>query len=94
MRGIVATLIALLFALGASTVETAAADECMIGDAALCLAADPNCHWDTEKRGCYPGPAAYQDSCAVHVDKALCAGDTTLGCRWSDSANKCETKTN
>ena len=35
----------------------------MIGDAALCLA-NPNCHWEADKRGCYPGPAAFRDACA------------------------------
>ena len=92
MRGIIATLIALFIALGASIVESAAAENCAIGDAALCLA-NPDCHWDGEKRGCYPGPAEYKDACAVHAEKGVCETDTTLGCKWSADANKCETKT-
>ena len=43
----------------------------MIGDAALCLA-DPNCHWDGSRRGCYPGPAPFKDACAAHEAKAIC----------------------
>ena len=93
MRGFVALFIALPLAIGTSPVAMAATEECMIGDSALCLA-NPNCHWDGERRGCYPGPAEYQDACASHLDKAICETDTTLGCKWSDSANKCESKTN
>jgi hypothetical protein len=70
--------------------ESPAAEECMIGDAALCLAA-PNCHWDGEKRGCYPGPAPYRDACASHEDKGICA-TSSLGCQWSDADNKCVSK--
>jgi len=55
MRGIIATLIALFIALGASVVESAAAANCASGDAALSLT-NTDCHWDGEKRGCYPGP--------------------------------------
>jgi hypothetical protein len=93
MHGLVAIVIALTLALGASVVETSAAEECMIGDSALCLA-NPNCHWDGEKRGCYPGPAQDQDTCAVHGDQAICDGDTSLGCKWSAEAKTCETKKN
>jgi hypothetical protein len=70
--------------------QSPAAEECMIGDAALCLAA-PNCHWDGEKRGCYPGPAAFRDACAAHEDKGICA-TSSLGCQWSDADNKCVSK--
>ena len=92
MRAIVAVFIASAFALGASIVGTVAAEKCMIGDAALCLA-NPDCHWDSNARGCYPGPAEHQDACAVHGDQTICDLDTTLGCKWSASENKCETKT-
>src|SRR5262245_14488822 len=68
MRGLVAIVVALPLALAASVVESSAAEECMIGDSALCLA-NPNCHWDGEKRGCYPGAAEHQDACAVHGDQ-------------------------
>jgi hypothetical protein len=93
MHGLVAIVIALHLALAASVVEASAAEECMIGDSALCLA-NPNCHWDGEKRGCYPGPAQSQDACAVHGDQAICDGDTSLGCKWSAEAKACETKKN
>jgi hypothetical protein len=93
MRAIIAFPIALAFALAPSLVEAGAAEKCMIGDAALCLAS-PDCHWDADKRGCYPGQAEYQDACAAHTDQNLCDLDTSLGCKWSSSANKCETKTN
>jgi hypothetical protein len=93
MHGLVAIVIALTLALAASVVETSAAEECMIGDSALCLA-NPNCHWDGERRGCYPGPAQHQDACAAHGDQAICDGDTTLGCKWSAEAKACETKEN
>jgi hypothetical protein len=88
MHGLVAIVVTLTFALGASVVE-----ECMIGDSALCLA-NPNCHWDGERRGCYPGPAQHQDACAVHRDQTICDQDTTLGCKWSAEAKACETKKN
>jgi hypothetical protein len=93
MRALVALFIALPITLGASGVAMAADEECFIGDSALCLA-NPKCHWDGEKRGCYPGPAEYQDVCAVHADQSVCDKDTTLGCKWSADANKCETKIN
>jgi hypothetical protein len=93
MRGPVAIVIALFLSLAASVVETSAAEECMIGDSALCLA-NPNCHWDGERRGCFPGPAEFQDACAAHGDQAICDGDTTLGCQWSAEAKACGTKKN
>jgi hypothetical protein len=63
----------------------------MIGDAALCLA-HPKCHWDGQRRGCYPGPATLSDACAAHEDMAIC-DISSLGCQWSDAAQKCESKT-
>ena len=93
MHGLVAIVVALPLAIAASVVKTSAAEECMIGDSALCLA-NPNCHWDGEKRGCYPGAAEYQDACAVHDDQAICDQDTALGCKWSAEAKACETKKN
>ena len=93
MRGIFALIIALPVALGASNVAMGAGEECFIGDSALCLA-NPNCHWEGEKRGCYPGPAQHQDACAAHTDQGVCDTDTTLGCKWSADTKKCETKTN
>ncbi len=90
LRRMIIALIAIPIAIGAGTLKTAAEESCMIGDAALCLA-DPNCHWDGEKRGCYPGPLQAQDACAVHEDKTICDTDVALGCKWT--ADKCESKT-
>jgi hypothetical protein len=91
MRNMMVALIAVPLALSLSTYASAAPENCMIGDSALCLA-DPNCHWDGEKRGCYPGPLPKQDVCVVHEDKAIC-DTSSLGCKWSDATNKCESKT-
>lgn len=92
MRSLTAVLLATFFFTIADVLQSKAADqECMIGDAALCLAASPKCHWDAERRGCYPGPAAFRDACAAHKDKEICAS-SSLGCQWSDANNKCESK--
>ena len=92
MRALVALLIALTVGLGTSLVAMAA-DECAIGDAALCLA-NPNCHWDGSRRGCYPGPAEHPDACSVHSEQEICDLDTTLGCKWSAETKTCVTKAN
>ena len=91
MRRIMFAVMAVLVATAAGTLE-AAAVECATGDSAVCLSL-PNCHWDGEHRGCYPGPGEKRDACAVHDDKGICEADVTLGCAWSDQ-NKCETKSN
>lgn len=70
--------------------SNATEQECMIGDAALCLAA-PNCWWDGERRGCYPGEAPRRDACHAHEDKNIC-NTSSLGCQWSEAASKCEAK--
>jgi hypothetical protein len=93
LRLMIVALIAMRVAIAAGTFEAAAAENCMISDSALCLA-DPNCHWDGERRGCFPGPAKAQDACAVHADKTICDSDVTLGCTWAAERNKCESKTN
>jgi hypothetical protein len=92
MRRLCVALIAALLVLGSASfkAEAAADQECMIGDAALCLAA-PNCWWDNQRRGCYPGKAPPIDRCATHEQKGVC-DTSSLNCRWSDSANKCESK--
>ena len=92
MRNMMVALIAVPLALSLGT-GASAAENCMIGDSALCLA-DPNCHWDGERRGCFPGPLKAQDVCAVHEDKTVCDTDTSLGCKWSAETNKCESKAN
>jgi hypothetical protein len=90
MRSAMFALIAACVALTVNSIQSLAAEECMIGDAALCLAA-PNCHWDGQRRGCYPGPATFSDACAAHEDKAVCE-ISSLGCQWSDATKKCESK--
>ena len=62
-----------------------------IRDSARC-AAQPDCHFDVNKRRCDQGPQPNEDACAVHVDKVVCATDTTLGCAWSAERQKCITK--
>jgi hypothetical protein len=91
MRNAMFALIAACLALTANAPKISAAEDCMIGDSALCLA-DPKCHWDGSRRGCYPGPAPLSDACAAHEDKAIC-GISSLGCQWSDATQKCESKT-
>lgn len=78
------------FAALPSTSQAASAEECMIGDAALCLAA-PNCWWDSDRRGCYPGEAPVKDPCNAHEQEGLC-NTSSLNCKWSQTANKCEAK--
>ncbi|HXG80000.1 MAG TPA: hypothetical protein VNJ31_11780 [Methyloceanibacter sp.] len=89
MRGSIVILTAAMLAL-AGPAAANAAEGCMIGDAALCTA-EPGCHWDVNKRGCYPGPLPAQDPCAAHEKKDVC-NVSSLNCQWSDGANKCESK--
>jgi hypothetical protein len=91
MRNLGIALLALAATLSLVTCASAAPDECSIGDSALCLA-NPNCHWDGEKRGCEPGPAPYVDPCSSHQGEAICASDDTLGCNWTAETKKCESK--
>jgi hypothetical protein len=93
LRRVIVALIALPAAMTTGAFEATAAENCMIGDAAICLST-PGCHWDGEKRGCYPGPAPARDACAAHEDQAICDGDVSLGCAWTAGANKCESKAN
>jgi hypothetical protein len=92
MRNAIFAMFTACLALTAATPRSPAAEECMIGDAALCLLAAPKCHWDSDRRGCYPGPGAFRDACAAHEDKGVCV-TSSLGCQWSDAGNKCESKT-
>jgi hypothetical protein len=70
-------VIAALVAMGAGTFKIAAAENCMIRDSALCIA-NSNCHWDGERRGCYPGPLARENPCAVHEDSKVCETDVAM----------------
>ena len=90
MRNVLFALIAACAVVATVPSTRTAAEECMIGDAALCLA-DPKCHWNGEKRGCYPGPAPFRDACAAHEVKSIC-DTSSLGCQWSDADNKCVSK--
>jgi hypothetical protein len=89
MRGMIVTLIVAFAAMGAGTVGSAAVENCRTGDSALC-AADPSCHWDFDRRGCYQGAAVREDPCAAHGAKEICDGDTTIGCKWNARSNRCE----
>jgi len=93
MRPIIGALPLLLAAvsLNANPERVEAADCAVIGDSARC-AADPNCHFDVNKRRCYEGPRPSEDACAVHADKVVCATDTTLSCTWDGEKKKCITK--
>jgi hypothetical protein len=91
MRILASAFILGLITLASGTVGRAAADDCRISDSALCLA-NPNCHWDVDKRGCEPGPLQATDACAAHSDKGICESDTTLGCQWSADKKECVSK--
>ena len=89
MRRMIVTLSIVLAAMAISAGAASAAENCMIGDAALC-AANPNCHWDFQRRGCEQGPPPHDDACAAHGGKDICNGDTTIGCKWNADKGKCE----
>jgi hypothetical protein len=91
MRSPVIAIVAVFISLVPGTFSSAVADECRISDSALCLA-NPNCHWDVDKRGCEPGPLQATDACASHEDKGICESDTTLGCQWSADKKACVSK--
>ena len=90
MRKAIFAVITACLALTTTSLASKAAEECMIGDAALCLAA-PKCYWDGERRGCYPGKAPVQDPCNAHEQEGLC-NTSSLNCKWSDASNKCASK--
>jgi hypothetical protein len=91
MRSGITAVLGVGIALSAGLFGSAAADDCRISDSALCLA-NPNCHWDVDKRGCEPGPLQAQDACTSHSDKGVCESDSTLGCKWSAEKNICQSK--
>jgi hypothetical protein len=83
------TLSMTLAAMALGACAASAAENCMIGDAALC-AANPNCHWDFQRRGCEQGPPPHEDACAAHGGKDICNADTTIGCKWNAEKASCE----
>ena len=87
MRSLTVVLIALSFVIAGAL--TSVAEECSICDSAMCVS-NPNCHWEYSKRGCEPGPAPDQDGCVAHEAKDTCNTDDSLGCKWSEEANKCQ----
>jgi len=87
MRSLIVVLIALPFVIAGASKSVA--EECSIRDSAMCVS-NPNCHWEYSKRGCEPGPAPDQDGCVAHEAKDTCNTDDSLGCKWSEEANKCE----
>lgn len=89
MRLMIVALPAALVAIGAGTVESAAVENCRTGDSALC-AADPSCHWDFERRGCYQGAPDPEDPCGAHGHRKICETDVAIGCKWTAEKNKCE----
>jgi hypothetical protein len=89
MRSMIVTLIVAFAAIGAGSVSSAVVENCRTGDSALC-AADPNCHWNFARRGCYQGAAEHEDPCAAHGGKDICNADTTIGCKWNSDGNRCE----
>ena len=89
MRRTSVTLIAALVALGAGAFASAAFENCRTGDSALC-AAEPNCHWDYERRGCYEGAPVQEDACAAHGDPTICDTDLTFGCKWNAESKQCK----
>jgi hypothetical protein len=74
-------------AIGAGAAK--AAENCMIGDSALC-AADPNCHLDFKRRGRYERATPHVNACAAHRGKDICNADTTIGCKWNADQDKCQ----
>ena len=89
MQRMSVTLIAAFVALGAGASASAALENCRTGDSALC-AADPGCHWDYERRGCYEGAPPHEDACASHSDQTICDADLTIGCKWSAESKQCK----
>src|SRR4029078_8773024 len=104
MRRMIVTLSIVLAAMAIGAGAATAAENCMIGDAALC-AANPDCHWDFQRRGCEPGAPSHADARAArcnagprrrgvawpaHEGKDICNGDTTIGCKWNADKGKCE----
>ena len=91
MRSTIVAVILGFVALTSGTMQSTALENCATGDSAIC-ASDPNCHWDVDKRGCYPGPLQAPDACSAHSDQGICESDATLGCQWSADKKECVSK--
>ena len=83
------TLVLAAAALAATSVAGLSAEgqKCNIRDSAMCLA-EPGCHYDGNRRGCYEGPHP-GDACAAHEDQSICDTDVSLGCKWDAEKKKC-----
>jgi hypothetical protein len=87
MRTTIPALAAAFLAATSYTALGADSTKCHIGDAALCFA-EPGCHWDVNKRGCYEGELPAQDACAAHESESVC-GTSSFGCKWNAEEKKC-----
>ena len=77
------TLAAFLAASPAYALPVTSTDVCAeIRDAAVCVMAEPKCHWSGEERDCLDGPAPPQDGCVVHSSESIC-NVSALGCVWT-----------
>jgi len=85
----IVTLSIVLAAMAIGAGAASAAENFVICDAALC-AANPDCHWDFQRRGCEPGAPPHEDACAAHGGKDTCNNDTAIGCKWNADKAKCE----
>ena len=84
MRRTVLVSALLLTAFPAYALPVTSTDVCVeIRDAAVCVMAEPKCHWSGEERDCLDGPAPPQDACIVHSSESICSV-STLGCVWRE----------
>ena len=88
MRTLTLALAAVTLVASLSAAMSEETKKCHIGDAALCMA-EPGCHWDVNKRGCYEGPLPGQDACAAHETESVCDTDVSLGCKWDAEKKTC-----
>ena len=84
MRLYLLILAALLTAVPAYALPVTSTDVCAeIRDSAVCLMAEPKCHWSGPERDCLDGPPPPQDACVVHSSESICRF-STLGCVWTE----------
>ena len=88
MRSLNLILAAAALAATSGTGLSAEGQKCSIRDSAMCLA-EPGCHYDVNRRGCYEGALQAEDACASHEDQGICDTDVSLGCKWDAEKKKC-----